>query len=65
MYSYGISSGKISASMLMESDLAFDVGAAASKILSSAIYANKLSHTVNVSIGIHLIITYIPQIIPR
>ena len=34
---YGISSGKTSVMMLMESVFAFDVGAAASRILSSAI----------------------------
>lgn len=35
---YGISSGSTSASMLMESVLALDVGAAASRIFSRAIY---------------------------
>lgn len=35
---YGISSGSTSARMLMESVLALDVGAAASRIFSRAIY---------------------------
>lgn len=47
--SYGISSGSTSARMLMESVLALDVGAAANRILSRAIWTHTNTQTRSVS----------------